>query len=40
MYPCEKNIGKYYTVRNVWKFTKCLCYKGNIKFNDIYDVFE
>ena len=25
---------------NVRKFTKLLCYKGNVKFDDIYDVFE
>ena len=29
-----------YTVRNVRKFTKFLCYKGNVKFKDIYDVVE
>ena len=29
-----------YTVRNFRKFTKFKCYKGNIKFDDIYDVFE
>ena len=29
-----------YTVRNVRKFTKLLCYKGNVKFDDINDVFE
>ena len=28
-----------YTVGDVWKFTKFLCYKGNVKFDDIYDVF-
>ena len=28
-----------YTVRNVQKLTKFLCFKGNIKFDDIYDVF-
>ena len=29
-----------YAVENVRKFTKILCYKGNVKFDDIYDVFE
>ena len=29
-----------YTVRNVWQFTKFVCYKGNVKFDDIDDVFE
>ena len=28
------------TVRNVRKFSKFLCYKGNVKFDDIYDFFE
>ena len=28
-----------YTVRNVRIFTKFLCYKGNVKFDDIYNVF-
>ena len=28
-----------YTVRNVCEFTKIVCYKGNVKFDDIY-VFE
>ena len=27
-------------VRNVRKFTKILCYRGNVKFDVIYDVFE
>ena len=27
-----------YTVRNVQKFTKFLCYRGNVKFDDIYVV--
>ena len=31
---------KKYTVRNVRKFKKFLCYKGNVKFDDIYNVFE
>ena len=30
----------FYTVRNVQEFTKFLCYKGNVKFVDIHDVFE
>ena len=29
-----------YTVRNVWEFTKFLCYKGYVKFEDIYHVFD
>ena len=29
-----------YTVRNVGKCTKFLCYKGYVKFDDIYDVFK
>ena len=29
-----------YAVRNVTKFTKLLCYKGNVRFDDIYYVFE
>ena len=29
-----------YTVRNVRKSTNFLAYKGNVKFDDIYDVFE
>ena len=29
-----------YTVRNVRKFTKFLFHKGNVKFDDISDVFE
>ena len=28
------------SVRNVRIFTKFVCYKGNVKFYDIYDVFE
>ena len=28
------------TVRNLQKFTKFLCYTGNVKFDDIYDIFE
>ena len=28
-----------YTLRNARKFTKFLYYKGNVKFDDIYDVF-
>ena len=28
-----------HTIRNVRKFTKFLCYTGNVKF-DIYDIFE
>ena len=28
------------TVRNFRKFTKFLCHKGNVTFDDIYDVFE
>ena len=28
------------TVINVRKFTKVLYYEGNVKFDDIYDVFE
>ena len=31
---------KLYTIRNVKKFTKFLYYKGNVKFDDIYDVSE
>ena len=34
-----KNIIKN-TVRNVRKFTKFVCYKDNVKFDDIYVVFE
>ena len=30
----------YNNIRNVRKFTKFVYYKGNIKFDDIYDVFE
>ena len=30
----------YNTVRNVRKFTKFVCYKRNVKFDDIYDIFE
>ena len=29
-----------YVVRNVRKFTKFSCYKGNVKFDDIYNLFE
>ena len=29
-----------YTVRNIRKFTKFLSYKGKVKFDDVYDVFE
>ena len=29
-----------FTVRNVRKFKKILCYIVNVKFNDIYDGFE
>ena len=29
-----------YTVGNVRKFTNFLCYKGNVKFDDIYNVFD
>ena len=29
-----------YTVRNVRKFTTFLCYRGNVKYYDIYDVFK
>ena len=25
-------------IRNVRKFTKFLCYKGNVKLDDIYDI--
>ena len=28
-----------YTVRNVPKFKNFSCYKGNVKFDDSYDVF-
>ena len=28
------------TVRNIRKFTTFLCDKGNVKFEDIYDIFE
>ena len=28
------------TARNIRKFTKFSCYKGNVKFDNIYDVFE
>ena len=28
------------TVRNVWKFTKFIRYKCNVKFDDICGVFE
>ena len=31
---------KMYTVRNVRKFTKLLFYKGNVKFDNIYDFFK
>ena len=34
------DISPVYTVRSVRKFSKLLCYKVNIKFDDIYDVFE
>ena len=29
-----------YTIRNVRKLTKFLSYKGNVKFDEIYDVLE
>ena len=29
-----------YTVRNFRKLTEILYYKGNLKFDDIYDLFE
>ena len=28
------------TVRNIWKFTKFVRYRGNVKFEHIYDIFE
>ena len=28
------------TIRNIRKFTKFLCYKDNVKFDDIYDISE
>ena len=28
------------TIKNVQKLTKFLCYKGNVKFDDIYDVYK
>ena len=39
LYCYVKIAGFGCTVRNV-QFTKILCYKGNVKFDDIYDVFE
>ena len=33
-------MSEHYTVRNVRKFAKFLCYKCSIKFDDIYDVFK
>ena len=36
----HSNIKIKYTVRNARKFTKFLCYKGNVKFDDVDDVFE
>ena len=37
----QKTIEAYiYTVRNVRKLKKLLSYKSNVKFNDIYDLFE
>ena len=29
-----------YTLKNVRKFKKFSCYKGNVKFDDIYDIFK
>ena len=29
-----------YAAGNVWKFKTFLYYKGNVKFEDIYDIFE
>ena len=29
-----------HTVGNVRKFIKFVCYEGNVKFDDIYGVFE
>ena len=29
-----------HTIRNVRKFTKFVCYKGNVKYDDINDAFE
>ena len=36
------NLSYYlvHTARNVLEFTKFLCHKDNVKFDDIYDVFE
>ena len=31
-------LSKIHTIRNVQEFTKFLCYKSNVKFDDIYDV--
>ena len=36
----KNNIKSVYTVRNVRKFTKFVCYKSNVKFDEMYDVFE
>ena len=34
------NFFRNITVKNVQKFIKFVCYKGNVKFDDIYDLFE
>ena len=35
-----KKLVKKNPVKNVHKFTNFSCYKDNVKFDDIYDVFE
>ena len=40
IYKLKTLIFKLYSVRNVQEFKKNLCYKGNVKFHNIYDVFE
>ena len=35
-----KKIFDHYTVGSVRKFKKIVCYRGNVKFDDIFDVFE
>ena len=39
MFQINLIINITYTVRNIRKFTKFVCYKGIVKFDDIYDVF-
>ena len=41
-YLREKNtlVFEHYTVGSVQKFKKIVCCKGNVKFDDIYDVLE